>query len=101
MKNIYALVVFCLLVSACAQPGVYIGTKIPRTKTVEVFHSAAEVHRHYHVIGRLVEHNYADNIIVKQMAFDAKKVGGDAVIITGVDASITGRSDRVSGDVIK
>jgi len=101
MKNLYVIAIFSLLLSACAQPGVYVGTHMPRTKKVEVFHSAGEVKRHYHVIGRLVERNYNDDLMVKQVAFDAKKVGGDAVIIIGVDASITGRADRVSADVIK
>jgi hypothetical protein len=101
MKNLYAIAAFCLLLSACAQPGVYVGTQLPRTKKVDVFHSATEVKRHYRVIGRLVERNYSDDIMVKQVAFDAKKVGGDAVIIIGVDASVTGRADRVSADVLK
>ncbi|HWD89968.1 MAG TPA: hypothetical protein VG367_17695 [Mucilaginibacter sp.] len=101
MKHIYAIAAFSLLLSACAQPGVYVGSKLPRTKKVEVYHSAAEVKRHYHIIGRLVERNYSDNIMVQQVAFDAKKVGGDAVIIIGVDASITGRADRVTADVLK
>ena len=101
MKNLYTVAAFCLLLSACAQPGVYIGTKMPRTKKVDVYHSAAEVKRHYHVIGRLVERNYADDIMVKQAAFDAKQQGGDAVIIIGVDASITGHPDRVTADVLK
>jgi hypothetical protein len=39
--------------------------------------------------------------MVKLVAFDAEKVGGDAVIIIGVDASITGRADRVTADVLK
>jgi len=101
MKNLCALISLCLLLSACAQPGVYIGTKLPKTKTVDVYHSAAEVKRHYHVIGRLVERNYADDIMVKLVAFDAKKQGGDAVVIIGVDASITGHPDRVTADVLK
>lgn len=101
MKNLYAISLLSLLLSACAQPGVYIGTKMPRTKKVDVYHSAAEVKRHYHVIGRLVERNYTDDIMVKQVAFDAKRQGGDAVIIIGVDASITGHPNRVTADVIK
>jgi hypothetical protein len=101
MKSFYAIVAFCLLLSACGQPGVYVGARMLRTKKVDVFHSAAEVKRHYHVLGRLVERNYADDIMVKQVAFDAKKVGGDAVIIIGVDASITGHPDRVTADVLK
>lgn len=101
MKNLYIIIVSCLLLSACAQPGVYVGTHLPRTKKVDVFHSTAEVKRHYHVIGHLVERNYNDDIMVKQVAFDAKKVGGDAVIIIGVDASVTGHADRVAADVLK
>lgn len=102
MKNLYAITVFCLFLAACAQPGVYVGTHLPRTKKVDVFHSAAEVKKHYRVIGHLVERNYNDDIIVKQVAFDAKKVGGDAVIIIGIDASITtGHPDRVAADVLK
>ena len=101
MKNLCAILIICFLLSACAQPGVYVGSKLPRTKKVDVYHSAAEIKRHYHVIGRLVERNYSDNIMVQQVAFDAKKVGGDAVIIIGVDASITGRADRVTADVLK
>src|ERR1700757_162986 len=100
MKNLYAIAFSCLLLSACAQPGVYVGAKMPRTKKVDVFHSAAEVKRHYHIIGRLTERNYADDIMVKQVAFDAKRQGGDAVIIIGVDTSITGHPDRVTADVL-
>ena len=101
MKNLYIIISLSLLLIACAQPGVYSGAKFPKTKKVDVYHSAAEIHRHYHVIGRLVQHKYADDIMIKQMAFDAKKVGGDAVIIIGVDASITGHPNRVTADVLK
>jgi len=101
MKNLYVIAIFSLLLSACAQPGVYVGTMMPKTKTVDVYHSAVEVKRHYNVLGRLVERNYADDIMVKQVAFDAKRVGGDAVIIIGIDASITGHPNRVTADVLK
>jgi len=101
MKNLCTISCLCLLLSACAQPGVYIGTKFPKTKKVDVFHSATEVKRHYHVIGRLIERNYNDDLMVKQVAFDAKIQGGDAVIIIGVDASITGHPDRITADVLK
>src|SRR5579863_919928 len=101
MKNLYTIAFSCLLLPACAQPGVYVGTRMPKTKTVDVYYSAAEVKRHYHIIGRLTERNYADDIMVKQVAFDAKRKGGDAVIIIGIDASITGHPNRVTADVLK
>jgi hypothetical protein len=101
VKNLSVIIGFCLLLSACGQPGVYIGAKLPRTKKVDVYHSASEVKRHYRIIGRLIERNYTDDLMVKQVAFDAKRQGGDAVIIIGVDASITGHPDRVTADVLK
>jgi hypothetical protein len=101
MKNLYLMTVSCLLLSACAQPGVFTGTKLPKTKKADVYQSASEVKRHYHVIGRLVEHKYADDIMPKQWAFDAKLAGGDAVIVIGTDSTITGKPNRITGDVIK
>jgi len=91
----------CLLLTACVQPGKYIGAKYPKTKTVDIYHSAAEIKRHYKVIGRLVNGKYPDKEIEHVMVSDAKRAGGDAVILLGVDSTITGKPNRVVAEVIK
>lgn len=97
-KSIFLLII---LLTSCIQPGKYTGTKFPKTKTVEVFHSAAEVKRPYKVIGHLVNRKYLDKENEHVMMMDAKRAGGDAVILLGVDSTITGKPNRVAADVIK
>ena len=102
MKNLYKILIIpCLLLSACIQPGKYIGTKYPKTKKVDVYHSATEIKGHYHVIGRLVNGKYPDKQIEQVMVADSKRAGGDGVIIVGVDSTITGKPNRVVAEVIK
>ena len=91
MKSLSLIIVAGLLLTACIQPGKYTGTKYPKTKTVEVYHSASEIKRKYHVIGELVNANMADKDKAKVMTADAKRVGGDGVIIA-VDSMATGKS---------
>ena len=90
-----------LLLSACVQPGKFTGTKYPKTKTVDVYHSAAEIKGHYHVIGRLVNGKYPEKEIDQVMVADAKRAGGDGVIMLGVDSTITGKPNRMVAEVIK
>ncbi|MFB9843427.1 hypothetical protein [Mucilaginibacter ginsenosidivorans] len=102
MKNLYLLtIMLCLLLAACVQPGKYIGAKYPKTKTVDVYHYATEVKRYYKVIGRLVNRKYLDKEIEHVMVMDAKRIGGDAVILLGVDSTVTGKPNRVAADVLK
>lgn len=101
MKNLYLLIIACLLLTACVQPGKYVGAKYPKTKTVDVYHSAAEVKRHYKVIGKLTNRKYLDKENDHVMMMDAKRAGGDAVIILGVDSTITGKPNRMVAEVVK
>jgi hypothetical protein len=102
MKNfILTLTILCLLLAACVQPGKYIGAKFPKTKTVDVYHSAAEVKWHYKVIGKLTNRKYLDKENDHVMMMDAKRAGGDAVIILGVDSTITGKPNRMVAEVVK
>lgn len=102
MKTLYhSLIILCLLLSACIQPGKYTGTKYPKTKAVDVYHSAAEIKGHYHVIGRLVNSKFPEKQVEQVMVADSKRAGGDGVIILGVDSTITGKPNRVVAEVIK
>ncbi|MDB5136158.1 MAG: hypothetical protein JWP37_2761 [Mucilaginibacter sp.] len=102
MKN-YRLVFIslCLLLYSCAQPIIYTGQKLPPTKSVDVFYTGETITRHYKVIGHMISHHYADDIVKKELMRYAKSIGADAVIIIGVDTSVTGKPNRVAADALK
>ena len=102
MKNYHLILVsFCLLLSSCAQPIVYTGPKLTKTTTVDVFYSVSEVKKHYTVMGRLISHKYADDIVKHELIKFAKTIGADAIVIIGVDKTITGKPNRVVADALK
>lgn len=84
-----------MLLSACSQPVVYNGDRLPKTKMTEVYYSASEVKRPYKVIGHIKAHKYADNIVKRDLIYFGKSVGADAVIVTGGD------NKYVNADAIK
>jgi hypothetical protein len=86
---------FFLLLSACSQPMVYNGDRLPKTKVAEVYYSAAEVKKPFKVIGHIKAHKYADNIVKRDLVYFGQSVGADAVIVTGGD------SKYVNADAIK
>jgi hypothetical protein len=102
MRTYHFLIIsVCLLSSSCAQPMMYNGEKRPRTSTVEVYSSANEIKRPYKVMGRIIGHKYADDIVKTEMMKYAKSIGADGVIILGVDKTVTGKPNRVIAEAIK
>jgi len=94
-RNLLVAVAFFVLLSACSQPMVYNGEKLPKTKMVEVYYSANEIKRPYKVIGHIKAHKYSDNIVKKNLTYFGKSVGADAVIVLSNDGKF------VDADAIK
>lgn len=101
MKRSLIIITLSLFLSSCAMPIVYSGYTLPQTNSVEVFYSTGEVHKDYKVMGRMISHDYGKEIVKKEFEKYAKKIGADAVIIIGVDKSITGKPNRIVADAVK
>lgn len=103
MKKLHYFVIgLCLLASACS-PVVYFGDRLPATTAVDVYYSAHDVTRQYKVIGHL-NCAYGPQEKVKKYLTDyAKKIGADAIVITGSTVTDAGKnsSDVVNADALK
>jgi hypothetical protein len=103
MKKLHYLVIgLCLLVSACSQV-MYFGDTLPATTSVDVFYSAHDVTRQYKVIGHLNCGYGPQDQVKKYLTNYAKKIGADAIVITGstVTEGTKSGSDVINADALK
>jgi hypothetical protein len=91
------LITLCLFLIACSLPPQYTGYRLPATKHVTVFYTAADAKMDYSVMGRLSSHKYPLSIVVKNFSTYAQSIGADAIILLPVDA----KSNRDYADVLK
>lgn len=106
MKNYHFFVIgLCLLLSSCSLAITYIGDKAtPPTTSVDIFYSIHDVSRQFKVMGHMTYPYSGDqDFIKKQLTNFAKKIGADAIVITGNTVANSGRnsSDVVNADAIK
>lgn len=52
---------------------------------MDVYYSFNDVKKDYTVIGHLVSHKYSEKITQRNLVNYAERVGGDAIIFTGLD----------------
>jgi hypothetical protein len=101
MKTIYlSLIAFCLLLSACVQPLKYVGEKSTPTKSVDVVTSASDIKKPYKVVGHLTIHKYPPETMRKYLAKEAKKYGGDAIVVPS-DSTMKSMHGSLTVDVLK
>jgi|SRR6185503_978631 len=106
MKNYHFFVIgLCLLLSSCSLAITYIGeTATPPTTSVDVFYSEHDVTSHFKVLGHM-SYPYGGNqeVVKKQLTNYAKKIGADAIVITGSTVSETNKSssDYVNAEALK
>ena len=102
MKNHFLFAtVLVLLLSACGQPITYIGARLTKTNSIDVFYSTDAVKRNYKVIGHLASHHYRLSYAKERFINRAKRAGGDAVIIFNADTLKTDRIVVINADVLK
>lgn len=103
MKSINHSLFACLLMllSSCAQPMVYNGSKLPKTKSADIFYSVNEVKKPYKVMGQIIAHKYSPSIVKEEMVRFAKQIGADAVVILGTDTATTGKPNRIAAEALK
>ena len=102
MKNYHLIIVtLCLLLSSCAAVS-YLGDKLPPTNTVDIFYSAHDVTRSYKVIGHLSCPNGRVEGVKAQLTDYAKKIGADAIVITGIgEPNNDNRTGVANADALK
>jgi len=104
MKNYHIIILsgFCMLLSACAVPVTYFGDKLTPTSTIDIYYSAHDVKKEYKVIGHLTCQNTINQERVKaELSEYAKKIGADAVVILGTDATKNDQAAVVNADALK
>ena len=104
MKNYHIIIIagFCMLLSACAVPITYFGDKLVPTTSVDIYYSAHDVKKEYKVIGHLTCQNFTDQERVKaELSKYAQKIGADAVVIIGTDATKNDQAAVVNADALK
>jgi hypothetical protein len=103
MKIINYFTFLCLLslLSSCAQPMIYNGSKLPKTTSAEIFYSVSEVKKPYKVMGRIIAHKYSASIVKVDMLRFAKQIGADAIVIFGTDTVTTGKPNRIAAEALK
>ncbi len=108
MKN-YHIIIFglCLLLSSCATIMVtYFGDRLTPTTSVDIYYSEHDVIKPYKVIGHLNCPNYGPSYQDKekaQLSDYAKKIGADAIVITGVTVNNGGTNalDVLNANALK
>lgn len=95
------VLICCILLSSCVSI-TYFGDKLTPTSSVDIFYAAHDVKKNYKVIGHLTAGNNAEQEQVKSKLADyAKKIGADAIIITGTDAAKNSQDAVVTADALK
>ncbi len=99
MKNYHVIVVagLCLLSSGVT----YFGDRLDRTTSVDIYYSAHDVTKPYKVIGHLTCANYGQNADKRKLTAYAKKVGADAIVITGTTPGEDSQAAVVNADALK
>jgi hypothetical protein len=102
MKN-YHIILFglCLLFSSCLAPITYFGDKFPPTTSIDVYYSAHDVKKDYKVIGHMTYPNAGQEYVTKELTSYAKKIGADAIIITGTENTKDNQAAVVNADALK
>ncbi len=103
MKNYHTLLIgICLLLSSCASI-TYLGDTLPPTTSVDIYYSAHDVTKQYKVIGHLTCLNGGVDYVKAHLSAYAKKIGADAIVITGstVNAAGANSSDVANADALK
>ena len=101
--NLARFVIFislCFLLSSCVQPLKYVGEKSTPTTSIAVVSSADEISKPHKVVGHLTIHKYPPATMRKYLEMEAKKVGGDAVIIPP-DNTLKSMPGPFTVDVVK
>jgi hypothetical protein len=101
MKKYHTILIgLCLLLSSCVTVS-YLGDKLPPTTSVDIFYSAHDVTKPYKVIGHLTCPNGGTDLTKTQLSTYAKKIGADAIVITGTDATKDNQAAVVTADALK
>jgi len=103
MKNYQIfLISLGVLFSACT-PVAYFGDKLPPTTSIDIYYSAHDVTKQYKVIGHLTCQNGGIDYVKQHLSTYAKKIGADAVVITGSTVAGSGKnaSDIINADALK
>ncbi|WP_428328508.1 hypothetical protein [Mucilaginibacter sp.] len=105
MKNHhFVILAFGLFLSSCAinQPS-YFGDKLTPTTNIDIFYSTHDVKKDYKVIGHMNYPNVGQEQVKQVFVGYAKKIGADAIVITGNNVDYSGKtgSDVVNADVLK
>ncbi len=102
MKNHIMLLALglCLLVSSCVTVS-YLGDTLPPTTSVDIYYSAHDVTKNYKVIGHLSCPNGGTDFAKKELSAYAQKIGADAIVITGTDATKNDQAAVVNADALK
>jgi hypothetical protein len=95
------VILSCVLLSSCGWIITYIGDKYPPTSEVEVYYSAHDVTKPYRVIGHMSCPNSSTNRVKSAFASYGKKIGADAIVITGTENSKDNQSAVVNADALK
>src|ERR1700753_725937 len=101
MKKLHLIVLsVCYLLTSCAT-ATYFGDKYPPTTTVDTYYSAHDVKKDYKVIGHLTYPNLNHETVKNSLVIAAMKIGADAIIITGTDATKDNQAAVVTADALK
>jgi hypothetical protein len=100
-KHKFAFIGLCTLLSSCAFPVSYFGDKLAPTTSVDIFYSAHDVTRQYKVIGHLNLVNLGEDYVKAKFVEQAKKIGADAIVITGIDAIKNDQTAYINADALK
>lgn len=104
MKNLKTLIPgLLLLLSSCAVVPSYFGDTLPPTTSVDVYYSDHDVQKPFKVMGHLNIPNGEQGDVKGKLIDYAKKIGADAIIITGNTVNNGGKysSDVVNADALK
>jgi len=101
MKYIPAIIVaLCILIQSCVLV-TYIGDKYPPTSNVEIFYSLHDVKKPYKVIGHMTYPNSGTKSVKSAFEAYGKKIGADAIVISGTEATQDNNAGVVSADALK
>jgi hypothetical protein len=101
MKNYHIIIIgLCFLLSSCVTVS-YLGDKLPPTSSVDVYYSAHDVTKQYKVIGHLSCPSAGTDLVKEQLTTYAKKIGADAIIITGTQATKDNQAAVATADALK
>jgi predicted metal-binding protein len=78
----------------------YFGDKLPPTSSVEIYYSAHDVKKDYKVIGHLTCNNLGQTVVKEKLIAYGQKIGADAVVITGTDATKDNQAAYITADAL-